>query len=191
MAGAATAADAVPPVPTPAASSAADGDSPVASLPADGSRLLPPTVSTAADAPPAIEAPVVESAPPLGDEPEAGDELVEPAVAAASPTDTLNVTDLLTRLRKTKAINLRTKLAVKNESDDLLDRFRAYHEQHDTAALGELRRSYDSLFSKLSSLLEDADPPLARDIDRSRAAIWAILTDPIKFGVSTEGVPPA
>jgi hypothetical protein len=48
----------------------------------------------------------------------------------------------------------------------------------------------------LRSLLEDGDPPLARDINRSRAAIWVILADPVKFGAtapgpSTRGVPPA
>jgi hypothetical protein len=48
----------------------------------------------------------------------------------------------------------------------------------------------------LYSLLKDADPPLARDIDRSRAAIWTILADPSKFGAaapspSTRGVPQA
>jgi hypothetical protein len=47
-----------------------------------------------------------------------------------------------------------------------------------------LRRSYDSLFEELHSLLENADPPLARDIDRSRAAIWELIADPAKFNAS-------
>jgi len=74
-----------------------------------------------------------------------------------------------------------TKLSVKNESDDLLDKFRAYHRQQGALTLSELRRSYDMLFLKLLALLQDGDPPLARDIDRSRAAIWEILADPRKF----------
>ena len=37
------------------------------------------------------------------------------------------------------------------------------------------------LFLKLLSLLQDGDPPLAKDIDRSRSAIWDILADPRKF----------
>jgi hypothetical protein len=109
----------------------------------------------------------------------------EPALAAA----TLDVSTLATRLRKTKAIGLRTKLAVKNESDDLLEQFRAYHARHGSATLVELRRSYDSLFSKLQSLLEEADPNLARDIDRSRAAIWTFLADPLRFGASASNAP--
>jgi hypothetical protein len=36
----------------------------------------------------------------------------------------------------------------------------------------------------LHSLLQDSDPPLARDIDRSRAAIWEILADPRKFNAA-------
>jgi hypothetical protein len=37
------------------------------------------------------------------------------------------------------------------------------------------------LLLKVLSLLEDNDPPLARDIVQSRAAIWDILADPRKF----------
>ncbi len=74
-----------------------------------------------------------------------------------------------------------TKLSVKNQSDDLLDKFRAYHKHQGAATLAELRRSYDMLFLKLLSLLQDGDPPLAKDIDRSRSAIWDILADPRKF----------
>ena len=74
-----------------------------------------------------------------------------------------------------------TKISVKNQSDDLLEKFRAYHRQQAATPLSELRRSYDMLFLKLLSLLQDGDPPLANDIDRSRAAIWEILADPNKF----------
>jgi len=49
------------------------------------------------------------------------------------------------------------------------------------ATLAELRRSYDMLLLKVLSLLQDSDPPLARDIVKSRDAIWSILEDPKKF----------
>jgi hypothetical protein len=74
-----------------------------------------------------------------------------------------------------------TKLSVKNQVDDLLEKFREYHKQQGAVTLAELRRSYDMLLLKLLSLLQDGDPPLAKDIDRSRAAIWDILADPRKF----------
>jgi hypothetical protein len=37
------------------------------------------------------------------------------------------------------------------------------------------------LLLKVLSLLQDSDPPLARDIVKSRAAIWSILENPRKF----------
>ena len=88
---------------------------------------------------------------------------------------------LETRLRQTKAIGVLTKLSLKNQVDDLLARFRAYHQRRGAATLAELRRNYDMLLLKVLSLLQDADPPLARDIVRSRAAMWSILEDPSKF----------
>ena len=109
---------------------------------------------------------------------------VPSSVESPASAATLDFSSLVTRLRKTKAISLRTKVAVKNESDELLERFRAYHTQTGDASLAELRRSYESLFHELHSLLERSDPPLARDIDRSQAAIWELLADPTKFRAS-------
>jgi hypothetical protein len=103
---------------------------------------------------------------------------VAPAPAAAAPLD---LKSLETRLRQTRAIGALTKLSLKNQVDDLLDRFRAYHKRKSTASLPELRRAYDMLLLKVLSLLQDSDPPLARDIVQSRAAIWSILADPRKF----------
>ena len=74
-----------------------------------------------------------------------------------------------------------TKLSLKNQVDDLLEKVRAYHRRQGTATLTELRRNYDMLVLKVLSLLQDSDPALARDIVKSRAAIWDILVDPYKF----------
>lgn len=124
---------------------------------------------------------VVEAALPAA---LATSELEPPGSVVRPAAETLDFKGLVTRLRKTKAINLSTKLSVKNLSDDLLEDFRAYHTQHGTVSLVELRRSYDSLFQRLHSLLHDADPLLDRDIDRSRAALWEILADPRKFSAA-------
>jgi hypothetical protein len=91
------------------------------------------------------------------------------------------IKSLETRLRQTKAIGVLTKLSLKNQVDDLVNRFRAYHRRQATTTLAELRRSYDMLLLKVLSLLQDSDPPLARDIVKSRAVIWGILEDPKKF----------
>jgi hypothetical protein len=103
-----------------------------------------------------------------------------PAAPQLSPAP-LDFNALASRLRETRAIGVLTKLALKNEVDDLVDRFRAYHKRQGTATLAELRRNYDMLLLKVLSLLQDSDPPLARDIVKSRAAIWSILEDPRKF----------
>ena len=124
--------------------------------------------------PPAVVATAPATAPPV------------PKVAAASVASPpvaapLDLKSLETRLRQTRAIGVMTKLSLKNQVDDLLARFRAYHKRQATTTLAELRRSYDMLLLKVLSLLQDSDPPLARDIVKSRAAIWSILEDPRKF----------
>ena len=101
--------------------------------------------------------------------------------AASRRAAPLDFKSLETRLRQTKAIGVLTKLSLKNQVDDLLDKFRAYHKRQGTATLAELRRNYDMLLLKVLSLLQDSDPSLARDIVKSRAAIWSILEDPRKF----------
>src|SRR6185503_4147226 len=105
-----------------------------------------------------------------------------PAPAASQrPADTLDFSSLGSRLRATKAIGVLTKLSVKNQADDLLAQFREYHQQQGEATLPDLHHSYDMLVLKMLSLVQDRDPPLAMDIDRSRAAIWEILSDQRKF----------
>jgi len=161
------------------ADSAADSTEELA-VPVEPEPALPP-VSPAEIVPEASALAAVAAAAPATEVVEPEPSLAPSVVAAPIAAETLDFSSLVTRLRKTKAINLRMKVAVKNESDDLLEQARAYHAQTGQTTLGDLRRSYDSLFQELHSLLEDADPPLARDIDRSRAAIWEILADPTKF----------
>jgi hypothetical protein len=131
----------------------------------------PPKPAAAVAAPPVPAAPaVVPKAAPV------------PAPATPQPAAApLDLKSLEVRLRQTKAIGVLTKLSLKNQVDDLLVKFRAYHKRQGTATLAELRRNYDLLLLKVLSLLQDGDPPLARDIVKSRAAIWSILADPRKF----------
>jgi hypothetical protein len=150
--------------------------------PATSAQIQSPASSTDASTLP--EEPVAGSAAPAPPERDHASDVDASAVASSHSVETLDFASLMTRLRKTKAINLRTKLAVKNESDDLLEEFRAYHARRDAATLAELRRSYDSLFHKVYSLLQDADPPLALEIDRSHGAIWDILKNPATFSAA-------
>jgi len=93
----------------------------------------------------------------------------------------LDLASLETRLRETRAIGVFTKVSLKNQVDDLLDKFRAYYKRQSNATLTELRRPYDMLLLKTLSLLQDSDPALARDIVASREAIWGILSNRDKF----------
>jgi hypothetical protein len=93
----------------------------------------------------------------------------------------LDLAALTLRLRNTSALGVFTKLSLKNEVDDLLDEFRAYHHHESTTPLPELRRRYDSLLLEVLTRIQTNDPPLAADIASSREAIWAVLSDPNKF----------
>jgi hypothetical protein len=165
---------------TPARSSSANEPArPVTPVPV----LRAPATKPAAPAAPAI--PVV---PPKPQPKPAAVVPMEPAPAsqvvpkvATAPAAPLDLKLLEARLRETGAIGVFTKLSLKNQVDDLLVRFRAYHKRQGTATLVELRRNYDMLMLKVLALLQDSDPSLARDIVRSRAAIWSILADPRKF----------
>lgn len=85
------------------------------------------------------------------------------------------------RLRETSAIGIFTKLALKNQVDDLLDNFRAFYQGRSKVSLPQLRQNYEMLIMKVLALLQDSDPTLARDILDSREAIWKVLADPEQF----------
>ena len=100
-------------------------------------------------------------------------------VAKASPP--FDLTSLEKRLKETEAIGVLAKVALRNQIDDLLSQFRAFHQGKLQTTLGELRRPYDLLILRVLSLLRDSDPSLAAAIVASREALWGILSDPAKF----------
>jgi len=106
-------------------------------------------------------------------------ESVAPEVATKTPT--LDLKSLEQRLSDTSAIGVLTKIALKNQVNDLLDQFRAYYQGKLKTSLAELRRPYDLLVLKVLALLQDSDPVLASAVAASREAIWGILADPAKF----------
>jgi hypothetical protein len=108
----------------------------------------------------------------------------EPAAASRPAAPTAPALDLATleqRLRDTRAIGLFTKLSLKNQVDDLLDQFKAFHHGQSPPTLPQLRQRYELLLLKVVTLLQDGDAPLAAAISSSREAIWQILTDPQKL----------
>jgi hypothetical protein len=140
--------------------------------PVQGAAKAAATPSKAPAKPPATPS---AAAPPATSE--------KPAVALAKPqaASPLDLKSLETRLKETQAIGVFTKLALKNQIDDLLDRFRAFYQGKLKISLADLRRSYDMLVLKVLALLQEADPPLASAIAASREAIWGILSNPAKF----------
>jgi hypothetical protein len=103
---------------------------------------------------------------------------VRPAVKPEPPLD---IAALSARLRSTSAIGIFTKLALKNQMDDLLQQVRGVHQSGRTGGVGALRQPYDMLVLKVLAVVQEGDPPLARTISGSREAIWNILADPEKF----------
>ena len=163
----------------PAISPAATNAVPsVAATPAIGS-----TIETKATSSPALTKPATTPAK-AATAPTAAATLavkVAPAPAAKSAASPLDMKSLETRLKQTGAIGVFTKIALKNQVDDLLDQFRAYYAGRLNITLAALRRPYEMLLQKVLALLQDADPPLASAIVASREAIWGILADPAKF----------
>ncbi len=104
-----------------------------------------------------------------------------PAAAKLASPASLDLNSLEQRLKDTQAIGVFTKLSLKNQVDDLLGDLRDYHKGSSPLAQTELRQKYDLLITKVLSLLQSKDPPLASAIASSREAIWQILMDPNKF----------
>ena len=103
-----------------------------------------------------------------------------PTPAPPSPPP-LDLKSLESRLKDTSAIGVLTKLSLKNQVDDLIVRFRTYHDGKRPPTLAELRPAYELLLMKVLSLLQDHDTALAKDINASREAIWGVLADRAKL----------
>jgi len=157
------------PVPEPAATTVA----PATPQPAPG---VVPRSSVTTPAPQAaikVAPPVVRTPVPIARSP-------QPAAPPAASL-TLDLNTLKKQLKETKAIGLFSKIALKNQVDDLLDDFRKYYQGKVKIDMTELRQSYNLLMMKVLSLLQDEDQKLAAAIVSSREAIWDFLADPKKF----------
>jgi hypothetical protein len=104
-----------------------------------------------------------------------------PALEKQQTPPPLDLASLENRLKETKAIGFLSKIALKNQVDDLLDQFRAYYQGSVKNTLAGLRQRYEVLLLKVLSLLQDGDRSLATAIGASREAIWGILADRKKF----------
>jgi hypothetical protein len=180
-----SAVEAAPAAPVAAAPAAA----PVGTAPAKPATSPAPRVAVqeaprrpvaAAPRPPAIAQarPPQASAPAKAPAPATANAPASPPAGASPPLDLKSLEE---RLKETHAIGVLTKLSLKNQVDDLVARFRAYHAGERPPTLPELRPAFDLLLMKVLSLLQDGDPPLAHDINASRDAIWGVLADKRKL----------
>ena len=184
-----------PPTPavTPTVPPPISGPQPVQSaapiaLPPPGSAIAPSQATAPSRPATSPSAPT----PPKGAAKSNAPAAVPPTpLASAAPAPqrrtgpSLDLKSLEQRLRDTNAIGVLTKLSLKNQVDDLVARFKSYHEGHRPPTLGDLRPAFELLLMKVLSLLQDHDTALANEIDASREAIWAVLTDPRKLAQFT------
>jgi hypothetical protein len=101
--------------------------------------------------------------------------------AAQAAVQPINLAALEQRLRDSSAIGVMTKITLKNQVDELLERFKAHHEGRDATPLAQLRPPFDTLIQNVQAMLQDKDPSLASSIAASREALWAMLADRNQF----------
>jgi len=149
----------------------------------EGAAEKPPETQSAKDEAVAVKPEAPPAAPPVAESPGPAPKVKSKAPVPEKPPapPPLDLTSLEKRLRETDAIGIFSKLTLKNQVDDLLDRFRAHYEGSAKSTLPELRQPFDLLILKVLSLLQDRDSSLAGAILASREAIWGILADPVKF----------
>lgn len=157
--------------PEPAASAA---DSP--GFPEPVAEPSPATANVAEPEPAATESVAPRPESPTREEPAA-----TPAPKSAPPAAIMDLDGLETRLRKTKAIGLFTKLELKSQVNELLDDVESYHEAKSSLSLGQLEEHFNLLVMKLLVLLENEDPNLHREIAQARPVLWTTLADPVQF----------
>lgn len=104
-----------------------------------------------------------------------------PPAEAAREVAPLDLAGLEQRLRDTHAIGVFTKLSLKNQVDDLLTRFKSFHDGQVPPTLPQLRQNFELLLIKVVTVLQDGDHALAAAVSTSREALWSVLSDPKKF----------
>ena len=127
--------------------------------------------------PPGAKIPAKVPASPAPIEQPQKTESAAPGLEKQQASLPLDLASLENRLKQTKAIGVFSKLALKNQIDDLLNQFRAYYQGRLKTTLAQLRQRYDLLLLKVLTLLQDSDQSLATAIGASREAIWAILAN--------------
>jgi len=84
----------------------------------------------------------------------------------------IGMDELVERLKKTEAIGVFTKLAIRSDVLDFKTSIDTYRKKGELERyLGHLRDHFDGLLLKILALLE-RDPSLSKDIQHARESIW-------------------
>lgn len=171
----------VPPPATPEKTEEASAVNPPSPPPVAPVKKEVPSIPTPAAprAIPKVNAPAA-TAPVASTPAPATAQTAKPATAADSPIP-IDLVALEKQLKATKAIGVFSKIALKNQVDDLMKKFRDHYKGKSKTTMAELRQSYDLLMMKVLTMVQDSDKNLAAAIVSSRAAIWDLLADPEKF----------
>jgi len=168
----------------PAKAPTVEATASVPAAPPKASGSVPTEAPKASEGAPAQAPPASKGTAPAKAPVKSAPQPTPPALAAirsgpaAPATAPLDLKSLEQRLTDTNAVGMLAKLALKNQMDDLIAQFHAFHSgQRPPMTLAELRRPFELLLMKVLSLLQDKDIQLAHDINASREAIWAVLSD--------------
>lgn len=106
-----------------------------------------------------------------------GGRSAEQKEASNTKVVSVNFDALKERLKNTDAIGFFTKLAIRNDIVDLMDKIKRYRKQSMLKEkMQEIRTSFDGLLLKIIALLEE-DPDLSRDLYVGRESIWESLLE--------------
>lgn len=95
----------------------------------------------------------------------------------STPEPVLELGVLVERLGESPALDVHTRVALENQIEALRDALRHHHRTGE-GRFDTLERRYDALVLEIVLRVQDEDPMLARDLVRSRAAIWEELAEP-------------
>lgn len=112
--------------------------------------------------------PTTESVPPTADSP--------CATLGGHPTP-LDIDQLITRLKETKAIGVLTKLALKGDVNKIVRQTAQHSKNQASQELSELRERFEGLVLKTIALLGEKDPILAQDIYQARHFVWQSMLE--------------
>lgn len=100
---------------------------------------------------------------------------------SASLTRGLDLDGLEQRLRRSEALGIFVKLALKDRLDTLISDFVLFHEGHRGNSRKSLKTRFDGLLKDTVAMLRNGDPVLSASIKRAHQGLWLIVSDPVRF----------